>query len=128
MLLEQVLCLGLAGLLLLLVAGTTIQIGRASQTAQLRFEARQLAASALARCRTRALEHLPLGQAPVERGELSHGAEVRTTVEVTSLDPPLAALGLTDQEIRAVRVTVEWRDSAGEHQERAEGFVVRMVR
>ena len=63
---------------------------------------------------------LPVGLHPVKTGRLDAGADYTAELEVYSLNGSGAAVGLTDKEIKRLRVTVHWADDHGPHQCQAE--------
>ena len=125
-LLEQVVTIGMLGLLLLVVASSIIQTGRGGAQSQKIFEAECVAHNLLESQMTRAVSLVPLTpQIPVD-GKFRDDTPYQSLVQGYSLGGAGAATGLSDSEIRGVRVTVSWKDQSGQHQAQCEGCVVRI--
>ncbi len=120
--------IGLVGLLLLMIAATTLTTSRGSAAARLNYEAQLVAQGLLERYQARSVAALPLGDQPEVRGEFSNGTGYVAVVTLSSLGPGGPFGGLSEEEAKGARVKVEWRDSTGAHQELAEGILVKIAR
>lgn len=120
--------IGLVGLILLLIAATTLSTSRGNAGARLNYEAQLLAQGLLESYQARSVADLPLGDQPQVTGEFANGTSYTAVVTLTSLGSNGPADGLTDQEVKGAQVKVEWTDSAGTHQERVEGILVKIAR
>ncbi len=115
--------------MLMMVAATTVQMGRGSKGARLDYEARNIARSLLESYQARAVDLLTLGpQTPPVTGEMSNGASYTATVDLYSLGGGGIYFGLNNNDIKGIRVTVSWTDSNGSHQEQVEGNLIRIAR
>lgn len=127
-LLECVLAIGMLGLMLLVVAFTTVQTGRGSVHTRQAYEASCVAQNMLERQLARAVSLVPLGAQPAVNGKLQDDTPYQAVVTCYSLNGAGAATGLTDAEIRGVRVTVTWKDLVGARTTSCEGYVVKLAR
>ncbi len=71
---------------------------------------------------------MTVGAQPTVTGELSNGIPYTTDVLLYSGGGVGAMAGLTDDELKGIRVTVKWRDANGNHQEQVEGALIRLAR
>ena len=96
MLLEQVVAIGILGLLLLVVASAIVQTGRGGAHSQRSYEAECLAHNLLETQLTKAVTLVPLTvQAPLS-GKFRDDTPYQSTVQGYSLGASGAATGLTD--------------------------------
>lgn len=128
LLLEQVVAIGLIGMLLLMVAAMTVQTGRGSKASRMDYEARNIARTQMEQYQARAVDLMTVGAQPAVIGELSNGIPYSVDVILYSASGASVAAGLTDDEIKGIRVTVKWRDANGNHQEQVEGALIRLAR
>ena len=128
LLLEQVVAIGLVGMLLLMVAAMTVQTGRGSKAARMDYEARNIARAQMEQYQARAVDLMTIGAQPTVNGELSNGVPYTADVLLYSAGGAGIAAGLVDDDLKGIRVTVEWRDANGDHQEQVEGALIRIAR
>lgn len=127
-LLEQMVSIGLLGLLLVMVAAVTVQNGRGGRSAQRGYEGQVIAQNLLETHKAGAVSLLPLGTLPAVTGRFTDQTPYTATTEVYSLGGAGFASGLTDNDLKGVRVTVTWRDVTGTRQARCEGLLARLPR
>jgi hypothetical protein len=123
---EQVLAIGLLGLILLAVAAMSVQTKRGGVANRRAFEASCLAQDLLEGQMARSVYDLDLGPQPELLGQLRDQTPYRAVLEVYSLGGIGPASGLTDREIKRILATVEWRDSTGPHRARCESIVAKI--
>jgi len=128
LLLEQIVTIGLVGMLLLMVAAATIQTGRGGKSGRLDYEASNVAQNLLETYQARSVSLLPLGRQPAISGRLPGGTDYTAIVELLSEGGAGIAAGLTDNDIKRIRVSVAWMDTTGLHTKQAEGVLVRIAR
>lgn len=127
-LLEQMVSIGLLGVLLVMVAAVTVQTGRSGRTAQRGYEGQVIAQNLLETHRAGAVSLLSMGSLPPVNGRFSDETPYTATTEVYGLGGAGFATGLTDNELKGVRVTVTWRDVTGTRQARCESLLARLPR
>lgn len=127
-LLEQVVSIGLLGLVLLLVAAMTAQTGRGGRTGRARYDANCVVQSTLEHYQAVSPSLLPLGPLPDISGQLSDGTPYLIELETYSLGGSGIATGLSDDDLRGLRVRLSWGDNSGSHQALAEGLLTRIPR
>jgi hypothetical protein len=128
LLLEQVVTIGLVGMLLMMVAAMTIQTGRGSKSSRLDFEAKNIGKSVLESYQARAVDLLSVGTEPPLTGQFSNGIEYTATAVLADKGGTGIYAGLTPNEIKGILVTVTWVDANGSHNEQVEGVLVRIAR
>ncbi|MBI3925223.1 MAG: hypothetical protein HY319_06755 [Armatimonadetes bacterium] len=128
LLLEQVISIGLLGAMLLMVAAATIQTGRGGRAAQRSYQGRVVAQNLLETQQSGSVSLLSIGVLPPIEDQFSDGTPYTATVEIYGLGGVGAASGLSDDDIKGLRVTVVWSDVNGSHQARCEGLLARLPR
>lgn len=128
MLLEQVVSIGLVAILLLVVAFTIVRTQRSSQAGKVRFEANMLAQNTLEAEQAQGISARNLGHLPLLQGRFSNDLIYQVDRELFTVLGQPATTGLTDQEIKGIRVTVTWRDLSGAQKAQAEGIAVKVAR
>lgn len=126
LLLEQVLSVGLLTVVLLMAAAGTIQSGRGSRSAQRGYEAQAIAQNLLEAQQARSVSLLPIGPMPRVTGTLSDNTPYAAELEVYGLNGRDSASGLTDDDIKGLRVRVTWTDVEGQHEARCESLLARL--
>lgn len=123
---ETVITIALLGLILVAVAAMSVQTQRGGVANRRMFEANCLAQDLLEKQMAQSVYDLALGaQAPLS-GYLQDQTPYRAVVEVYSLGSTGPANGLSDQEIKRVRVAVTWQDKIGSHTAQAESVLARI--
>jgi len=123
---ETVITIALLGLILVAVAAMSVQTQRGGVANRRMFEANCLAQDLLERQMAQSVYDLALGaQAPLS-GYLQDQTPYRAVVEVYSLGGSGPATGLSDQEVKRVRVAVSWQDRIGPHSAQAESVLARI--
>lgn len=128
LLLEQVLSVGMLGLLLLVVAAMTIQTGRGNRMSKLTYEASCVAQNVLEKQLARSVSLIPLGPQAAVQDKFSDESPYTLSLEAYSLGGTGIAAGLSDDEIKRLKVSVRWVDQAGSHVSRCEGIAVKLPR
>lgn len=112
-LLEQVLALGLLGIILLAVAAMSVQAKRGGVANRHLLEASGLAKDLLEVQMARSVYDMPLGSLASFTGQLQDQTAYQADVETYSLGGSGPAVGLDDREIKRIRATVRWLESSG---------------
>ncbi len=128
LLLEQVVAIGLLGFVLLMAAAMIAQTGRGGRQARMSYEATTIANNILETYQTHSVSLLPLGTLTPIQGQLSDGTPYTADLETYSLAGTPMAAGLTDDDLKGMRVELTWVDDGGSHQARCEGLLVRIPR
>ena len=128
LLFEQVLSIGLIGIIILFAGLTIAQSIRANRNSNLFFEAQNRAEDILDSYQARDIDSLALGVEPVVEGVFSDETSYKVQVNVYSLAGSGPSSGLTDNDIKGVTVLLEWSDRSGRHEVKSEGLVVRIQR
>ena len=126
LLLEQVLSVGPLALVLLMAAMATLQSGRGSRAAQRGYEAQAVAQNLLEAQLARSVSLLPVETLPAVAGRLSDDTPYAAALEVYSVAGSAEASGLSDDDIKGLRVRVGWNDSEGSHEARCESLLLRL--
>jgi hypothetical protein len=127
LLFEQVLSIGLIGIIILFAGLAIAQSIKAHRKSNLTFEAQNLAEDTVESYQALGLSSLPAGPVALE-GTFSDQTPYRTEVTFYSLPDSGPSTGLTDEDIRGVRVSVTWSDRSGQHVVKSESLVVRIQR
>lgn len=128
LLLEQVVAIGLIGMLLLMVAAMTTQTARGSKGARMDYEAHNIGRALLEGYQARGVDLLSIGLQPQVTGQLSNGVPYTADVLLYSGGGAGIVAGLSDNDIKGIRVTVRWKDINGNHQDQIEGALIRIAR
>ncbi len=120
---EQVVAVGLLGLLLLVVAAMLVQTRRGGVQNRRMYEATCLSKDLLEKQLAKSVYDLPLGPQATISGQLQDKIIYGAVVEGYSLAGPG---GLTDQDLKGIRVTVTWSDSLGAHSAKSEAILSRI--
>lgn len=128
LLLEQVVCIGLLGIVLLIAAAATIQVGRGGRAAQRSYEAHTIAQNLLETHQAGSVSLLSIGALPPVDDEFSDGTPYTANLDVYGLGGVGIASGLSDDDIKGLRVTLVWSDINGSHEARCEGLLARLPR
>jgi hypothetical protein len=126
--LEQVVAIGLLGILLCMVAAQVVQTGRGGKAGRHAYEGSTIAQNLLETNQAKSVTLLDMGLWDPVTGSFSDATPYSAQIEVYSMNGSGPAAGLSDDEIRGMRVTVSWQDSNGSHQARSEGVLVKMAR
>ncbi len=127
-LLEQMVSIGLLGVLLVMVAAVTVQTGRSGRTAQRGYEGQVVAQNLMETHRAGAMSLLSIGSLAPVNGRFTDQTPYTATTEVYSLGGGGFATGLTENDLKGLRVTVTWRDDTGTRQARCESLLARLPR
>lgn len=132
LLFEQMMSIGIIGIILLISAASMIRTSRAQLMSQLSFEANSICKNLLEQNLAKSITLHTVGAAPVQsfNGKFLQGATYQADVSVFSLATasPALATGLGDTDIKGIRATVRWKDTVGDHTCSAEGFCINMTR
>lgn len=129
---EQMMSIGIIGIILLISAASMIQTNRAQLQSQLSFEANSICKNLLEQNLAKSITLHTVSAAPVQSitGKFLQGATYQADVNIFSLGTaaPALATGLNDSDIKGIRTTVRWKDTIGDHTCSAEGFCINMTR
>lgn len=125
-LLEQVLALGLLGIILLAVAAMSVQAKRGGVANRHLLEASALAKDLLEVQMARSVSDMPLGSLASFGGQMQDRTAYQADVETYSLGGSGPAVGLSDSEIKRIRATVRWRESTGPRTAVAETILAKL--
>ncbi|MFN8605968.1 MAG: hypothetical protein U0931_00440 [Vulcanimicrobiota bacterium] len=125
---ELVVTLGILAIVLLVVTAMAVKSHQSGRSTRNRTEANTVAQNRLELQLSRAIDHLTIGAPLVETGRFQDNTAYRCTVEATAVSPTGPTAGLSQQELRAIRVTVSWDDSHGTHQVQAESYLAKVQR
>ena len=125
-LLEQVLALGLLGIVLLAVAAMSVQAKRGGVANRHQLEASALAKDLLEIQMARSVYDMPLGSLASFSGQLQDQTTYQADVETYSLNGTGPAAGLADSEIKRIRASVRWLDSTGPRTALAETILAKL--
>ena len=109
-----------------MVAATQVRTGQGARKHQRAYEAANVANNRLEEQLTKAVDRIPLGAQPAQSGQFQDGSPYSWCLEGYSLAGQGPAAGLTDSDIRGVRIRVIWNDPQGLQSAQAEGYVVRI--
>jgi uncharacterized membrane protein len=127
-LVEMVLAIALFGALVLTIALFVIKIRQSGSVNRRMLQASCIAQSQLEKQLALSVEKAAIGKLPPIKGEFSDGNPCETVVEYYSLGGTGVAAGLSDSEIKGIRVTVTWIDSIGNHECHTESYVSKIPR
>jgi hypothetical protein len=121
--------LGLLALILLAVAAMSVQAKRGGVSHRHMLEASNLAQDLLEVQLARSVYDMPVGVLASIAGQLQDQTAYQADVESYSLvGAGPAYVGLTDQDIKRVRVSVRWRDLTGVRLTQAESVLARLAK
>ncbi|MFN8610628.1 MAG: hypothetical protein U0931_24015 [Vulcanimicrobiota bacterium] len=124
---EQVLALGLLGLILLAVAAMSVQARRGGIAHRHLLEASSLAHDLLELQMARSVYDMPLGTIDQFSGYFQDDTPYQADVQSSTLVGSAPAYaGLTDKEVKKLTVEVRWRDVTGNRLTRAQSVLARL--
>lgn len=124
---EVVIAIGLMGGLLLVLAAMAVQSQRGGRHLRARVEARSIAESLLEQQMGLDIKSLPATPRALPMGQLRDGTPYQATLESFSLDTSSGpAQGLTDGDIRGIRVQLTWNDNLGTQRVTCESYLARV--
>lgn len=115
-------------MMLLMVAAMTTQTARGSKGALVDYEAHNIARTLMEGYQSRAVDLMTLGPQPPVTGKFTNGVDYTADVLLYSGGGGGVVAGLTDDDIKGIRVTVHWKDINGNHQDQIEGALIRIAR
>lgn len=114
-LIELVLGIGLLGLVLLIISLFTIKTRQAGGLNRHYYEASNQAENQLELLLSESVARAPLNSPQKIEGKFSDGTVNQLEFEYYSIKAQSVAVGLGDEDVKGIRVTINWVDSIGPH-------------